>query len=105
MSYQLLFFNSVDLANGINFPKCPNPECNKPFKNTTVITSAKNGLSASKADFNGLVDFTCPNCNAKISFYVAVHRYTSSDFGLCIQKSSEEGASGIPANWWIREKI
>jgi len=51
---------------------------------------------------NTLTSFTLPCCGSTITLYVAVHKIRNSvDIVCCIQKSSEEGATGIPANWWL----
>jgi hypothetical protein len=36
----------------------------------------------------------------QIALFIAVHKEINSLPRFCIQKSSEEGAGGIPENWW-----
>jgi len=52
-------------------------------------------------DFNALVAFKCPNCLAEYQLFVALHKYEDGSIALCIQKSEEEGAGGIPEDWWV----
>jgi hypothetical protein len=92
--YQQLCYDSADIALGINVTKC-----GVTFKNTVALTTARNGLTASKTEYNALVTFT-HSCGAQIRLYMAVHRYSSTVFGLCIMRSDAEGGSGIPSNWW-----
>lgn len=66
-------------------------------------------------DFNQKVSFTIPvhndsktgkRCDAserKIELYVAVHK-DEKGIQLGIQRSDEEGAGGISADWWKEEK-
>ena len=64
-------------------------------------------------DFNKLVSFLVPDHKSEngkvactlqgqtVELFMAVHR-DKNGICCCIQKSSEEGASGIPANWWLQ---
>jgi len=45
------------------------------------------------------IDSDCPFSNTEISLFLAAH-LDSNIFQNCIQKSSEEGADGIPGDWW-----
>ena len=61
---------------------------------------------------NKKVSFTVPTHNnastgqpcilsgSKVELFVAVHR-DADGLRICIQRSNEEGAGGIPANWWV----
>ena len=101
MSYTQLFFNAVDfskVSNKINFsPSFTCPSCKKPFTFNQQVTK----LPSATLNFNGKVVWTCPNCSAKITLFVAVHDDGVETPKFCIQKSSEEGAGGIPSNWWV----
>jgi len=99
MSYTTLCYDSIGLnytAEGIN-PHFICPSCKKRFepkyKPIQTLPATYN--------VNAKATFTCPNCNAKIILFVALHKDANGLF-LCIQKSSEEGAGGIPANWWVQ---
>lgn len=61
-------------------------------------------------DFNDLINIAFPDhndqsgddcsfSNAAINLFLAAH-LDSSGFQTCIQKASDEGADGIPDNWW-----
>jgi hypothetical protein len=54
-------------------------------------------------NINRLVSFTLPCCGKKVSLWVAVHKTKDvNDLQVCVQKTSEEGATGIPLNWWVK---
>jgi len=96
--YTTLCFSKIDANLGPYF-----------FDDTTQVhfyssiwTSTKSVLSASRTDFNGLVTFKAPS-GTQVTLYVALHRFSATDIAICIQKSSEEGKGGIPANWWQTE--
>lgn len=104
MSYTQLFFDSIitsitttKLTLDPHVPKCPNcGALDQRFVGKPTFT-----YQASKVyDKNQLVTtaFTC--CGAQISLYVAVHKEINALPQFCIQKSSEEGAAGIPTDWW-----
>src|SRR3990170_9113842 len=89
-----LFFSSVDFVNvegGVN-PHFICPECKEPFQSNL---KAADVAVPTDFDFNQLVVFQCPNCGMKLALYVAVHK-DANGTALCIQKSNEEGAGGIP---------
>jgi len=101
MSYTQLFFDSVSLdydLEGIN-PKFICPSCKKRFE-PKYKPVASLPLTF---DFNQKVTFTCPNCSAKITLFVALHK-DENGLGLCIQRSDAEGSQGISLDWWQREK-
>lgn len=55
-------------------------------------------------DTNGLITtmFPAHDCqfdNTFISLFLAAH-LDSNGFQTCLQKSSDEGADGIPDDWW-----
>lgn len=111
MSYNKLFFASVSfvrLEDGIH----PNLRCPVCKRNWTPNLSLGASFPAT-FDFNKKVSFTVPTHNSlttglscglsgqKIELFVAVHR-DANGIRFCIQKACEEGATGIPANWWVR---
>lgn len=54
-------------------------------------------------ELNTKVSFMLCCCGNTIELFLAVHKEKDSpNIMYCIQKSSEEGAAGIPANWWVR---
>jgi len=89
--YQTLHFDSsgefASLSDGV-----------KPHFNCPNCKTKWQGLfqTAVATEINQLISFKCPNCQKVTSLYVAIHGSQ-----LCIQKSCEEGAGGIPANWWV----
>ncbi len=106
-----LHFDSINFAqlkDGIN-PRFKCPVCSR-------VWSPKLALGTTfpaTFDFNKKVTVTAPNhtyldstvacpvSGKQISWFVAVHRDVNG-IRFCIQKSSEEGAGGIPVNWWVR---
>jgi len=101
MSQQIfsrLFYNTVDLTDGLSVPACRS--CGKPFKTVQTLRDLK-ALLASTADVNRLVDSKCPSCDAVLRLYVALHKQADGSLMICVQRSDEEGASGIPSDWWV----
>ena len=111
MSYNKLFFDSVNfvrLEDGIH-PHLKCPVCKRDWTPNLSLGSS----FPATFDFNKKVSFTVPAHNSlvsglpcnlseqKIELFVAVHR-DSNGVKHCIQKACEEGAAGIPANWWER---
>ena len=111
MSINKLHFDSVSfvrLEDGIH-PHLKCPVCKRDW---TPNLSLGSSFPAS-FDFNKKVSFTVPAHNnlasglpcglsgQKIELFVAVHR-DANGVRFCIQKACEEGAAGIPANWWER---
>jgi hypothetical protein len=92
-----LFFDTVDFdyeVTGVN-PHCKCPNCQTLFQ-----PQYKPIPSVSNMDYNAKSIFQCPNCGQCLELYVAFHKDVNGS-NCCIQKSSEEGAGGIPANWWV----
>ena len=55
-------------------------------------------------DFNSKVLFTLPCCGNQVELFVAVHKTKGlNDLGACVQRTDAEGASGIPADWWVKQ--
>ncbi len=51
-------------------------------------------------DVNRLQTFNLP-CGDRVLLYLGVHKTRAvNDLRICIQKSSGEGADGLPADWW-----
>jgi hypothetical protein len=103
-AFTKLFFNgivqSVTASTADYQPSFICPNC----KTKNVLpTKTSVAFQASKTfDFNQKVTFTLPCCGANVELFVAVHKDANGALSLCVQKSSEEGASGIPASWWQR---
>lgn len=107
-----LFFSSIQfisLEDGVK-PNFHCPHCR------SAVWQPKCTLGTSfpdPFDFNQKISFPIPMHNDpstgqpcilqsyRIELFVAVHK-DANGTALCIQKSSEEGAGGIPANWWMR---
>lgn len=98
--YTKLYMDSFDPVSGAPNLKCPS--CKTIYTPKTQFTAAKSALTVEKADFNNLVDFVCPGCGSIIRLFTAVHKYPDGSLAYCCQKSSEEGAGGIQADWWVR---
>lgn len=97
MSYTELCFNAVGFnydVEGVN-PHFTCPSCHKAFEPKVKPVPVLPPVF----DFNQKIAFLCPNCQAKIVLFVALHKDING-LQLCIQKSSEEGADGIPSDWW-----
>ena len=101
-TYAQLFFNAVTL-NASPFylqPKLICPNCGVVFQPKYMPTA----ILPASYDFNKLVVFTCSNCKATISLYVAIHN-DSNGLKLCVQRTDAEGANGIPTNWWVKPVV
>lgn len=95
-----LFFSNIDFTSiegGIN-PHFTCPECQQPFQQNFKPADVQ---TPTLFDFNQLVVFQCSACSMKLALFVAVHK-DADDEHICIQKSNEEGAGGIPVGWWQR---
>ena len=109
MSYQAMYFikNDFSLESGIT-PHFFCPVCGYPFQ----VNYSFGSSFPLPYDFNQLVSFAIPvHTSLKtgiqcilpyntIKLYIAVHADTNIT-ALCIQRSNNEGAAGIPANWWL----
>lgn len=102
MDYTKLFLDSISLSTTVSsltaLPRFKCPECGYVWGGNQVVAAPSNRIT----DFNQKIAFKCPKCNSTITLFVAVHRDINLT-SLCLQKSSEEGASGIPANWWVHQ--
>jgi hypothetical protein len=88
----------------------PHLKCPKCKREWTSALSLGTSFPAT-FDFNRKVNFTVPThknpatdeecglSNAKISWFIAVHR-DENGLQLCIQRSDAEGANEIPTDWW-----
>ncbi len=101
-TYAKLYFSTVTLSK-LPFYLQPNficPNCGHVFNPKYMPTA----ILPASYDFNQLVTFTCSNCQATISLYVAIHN-DSNGLTLCVQRSDIEGAAGIPVNWWVKPVV
>jgi hypothetical protein len=104
--YTQLFFNTVILdQTSSTVTITPNFLC--PFctgQPQRQVASAVLIPQATDLNINRLVTFTLPCCGKKVTLYVALHKTKDvNDLLYCIQKSTEEGAGGITANWWSKK--
>jgi hypothetical protein len=105
--YTQLFFDRVILdQTSTTATVTPNFLC--PFcvgRPERQVSSAVLIPQTTDLDINRLVTFTLPCCGKKVTLYVAIHKTKDvSDLTFCIQRSTEEGAGGIPAVWWVRNR-
>jgi hypothetical protein len=96
LTYYKLYYDGFD-SNGNPTFICQN--CKLRFIDLKVST-AKTQLIGSITDVNVLVAFKCPSCGATYQLYVALHKFSSTNIAICIQRSDAEGAGGISKNWW-----
>ena len=104
MSYTQLYFNRVELFyDGSQIRLSPNFQCPMCNGRPEALLDRTWNCNLNKAlEINQLVNYVMPCCNTPISLFVAVHKEKgSAGIQCCIQKSSEEGAGGIPADWWV----
>jgi len=85
----------VSLTDGPSF-KLP---CNHQFSPSTEWEKLLKKL-ARLGDVNELIQFPCPECDNSIELYVALHLFPDGTTAICIPRSDEEGAAGIPSEWW-----
>jgi hypothetical protein len=104
-----LIFSTVKFDATMCAPLFKCPICGGTWQSKLDLTEAS---KTTDYDFNKLVSFLVPDhvnekaktvCSMQgktVELYMAVHK-GKEGFVCCIQKSSEEGASGIPVDWWV----
>lgn len=105
MSYTELFYNNIVssiITSRLTFD--PNFNCpNCKTLNTRLNDKPTFNYQASKVyNYNQLVTVTLPCCGAQIRLFIAVHKDIGGVPRIRLQKSSSEGAAGIPANWYLQ---
>jgi hypothetical protein len=105
-----LIFNAVKFDEASLAPNFLCPECKSVWQPKLDLTQLTKSASY---DFNKLVSFLVPDhqnekaksvCSMQgktVELYMAVHK-GKEGYMCCLQKSNEEGAKGIPVNWWVK---
>jgi len=113
MNLNKLYFDSVGVDGNQIQPHFHCPACGSDHKKRLWFTRTVAIPQSPTVDSNRLIIFTipahddaatgqkCEGSNQQIELYVATHKDVDG-LSFCIQKSSEEGAGGIPANWWVQ---
>jgi|WetSurMetagenome_2_1015567.scaffolds.fasta_scaffold169074_1 hypothetical protein len=108
--YGKLFYNKIEFTN-LEAGVTPQFQC--PICHTSWQGKLDFGTDfPATFDSNQKPSFTIPvhndtegkQCSAsdqKIELYIATHK-DAKGTRLCIQRSDNEGAGGISANWWVR---
>jgi len=106
ISHRLDYNECPVVVNTIDNTMYVSPNFLCPFEGTVrpqsrVFSNTVNIQYNREYDFNNLYDFKLPCCGNTIQLFVAIHKPADSyGVAICIQKSDEEGAGGIPTDWW-----
>ena len=102
--YHNLHFHSVNRAiasTKVDYQPvfiCPNCKT----KDVLPVMSTVNFQEDEIFDSNERHTFMLPCCGAEVELFVAIHKDPGQPPVICIQKSSDEGATGIAADWWVK---
>lgn len=103
MVFTKLYFNKIAISYvPPTISVAPNflcPVCNGRPQN--LLSKTWNCALNRALDVNQKVSFTLSCCGNTVELFLGVHKEAGSPYiSVCLMKSSEEGAGGLPADWW-----